>query len=800
MRVMDLLERAGVTTREREVLGLLGQRLTNEEIAERLFISVRTVESHVSALLTKLGVQNRRALATLQASLGRESGGFPLPRTPLIGRERELGEVIGRLGTNRLVTLTGVGGTGKTRLAIEAGRRHASRFESGAVFVELAPLVESDLIPSTVAKALGLPGTDATVTKGQGSREDELIAYLSAQELLLVLDNCEHLIETVARLIDRMLDECARVRLLVTSREALSVHGESVFAVPPLELPDDERIPAESEAVILFVQRAGAVRSDIALPGVHEQAVIEICRRLDGLPLAIELAAVQLDHLTPEEVASRLDDRFTLLSGGRRDQRHATLQTAIDWSYELLTGPERILLTRLSVFVGGFSLEAMEGVCADDGLEQGRLAGLLAALVRKSLVVTAVEDQSSKYHLLETIRLFAKERLVERGALAEMRRRHADWYVRWTETLDRDRITCPFARPLSDLNALRREHDNLRASFAWAESEQRFDLAARVAIAADILWLALDNPDEGLHWLHAALDEEIDPILRARCLTVATNVSMQRGELLSLPDKASQALEAVQLAGLSRKAEAIGAFFMAGFCQPFIRSYDEARGLVEEGRAIARELGLAAGEHAADYFEAGLWLFEGEIGKACEVYDVFASGVDLEDPAFFDVIGQAEGVIAAHLAGRVDQASRAAEKVEKLRGKFGEPWAEMFIEVASAVALASRGEHQGAMDNLVQTFEWVFRLNMPNAINYLLTLMAGILSHQGHYADGSRLLAASAAGGLAIRTPGHFAARRHYVHWLRERLGKESAMRFQAEGAAMSLLEAAELAKNAAAG
>jgi hypothetical protein len=175
--------------------------------------------------------------------------------------------------------------------------------------------------------------------------------------------------------------------------------------------------------------------------------------------------------------------------------------------------------------------------------------------------------------------------------------------------------------------------------------------------------------------------------------------------------------------------------------------------------------------------------------------------VDLEDPAFFDVIGQAEGVIAAHLAGRVDQAARAAEKVEKLRGKFEEPWAEMFIEVASAIALASRGEHQGAMDNLVQTFEWVFGLNMPNAINYLLTLMAGILFHQGHYADGSRLLAAaSAAGGLAIRTPGHFATRRHYVHRLRELLGKESAMRFQAEGAAMSLLEAAELAKNAGAG
>lgn len=796
---MDLLERAGVTRQEREVLALVGKRLTNDEIADRLYISVRTVESHVSALLTKLGVENRLALGALESSLGKELRGFPLARTSLIGREFELAEVTQRLSKSRLVTLTGVGGTGKTRLGVEAAKRAAERFEDGAVFVDLTALADPELIAPTIARELGLPGLDIAVD-GNGSREDEVVAYLAQVELLIVLDNCEHLLEACARLADRVLDECDRVKVLATSREALAVHGESVFAVPPLELPGEELVAAESDAVRLLVERADAVRAGLDLLGKHESAAVEICRRLDGIPLAIELAAAQLTHLTPEEVAVRLHDRFKLLSGGRRDQRHATLQAAIGWSYDLLTEPERALLAQLGVFRGGFSLEAVEGICEVEAVRRDQLADLVASLVRKSLVVTTIADRSSRYGLLETIRVFATERLIELGKLEALRMRHGEWFTGWTEHLDRDRIVLPAWRPLSDLRALDREHDNLRAALAWAQPQGRFELVARMTVSSDILWHAtLGNPDEGVKWVKTALGEDLAPDLRVRCLILDTMLALWQGNLFELPEKSNRALAALEEAGLTNEPEATGIFFVTGVIRAYVGD-ETGRTLIGRGRELADKLSIASAKHAADFYEAALCLYEGNLDKACDVYACFVPGVNLEDPAFFDAGGLAEAAAAAHLTGHADLVSMIVQQLDALREIQDEPWAQMSIEVGLAIAHLSRGAHDTALEELIQTVEWVSRLNMPLATNYVLTMVAAALSLQGNDEDASRILAASAPGPLAIRTSGQLVIFRHYERHIQARLGDDTTSKLRAEGAAMSLQEAAELAKQIAAG
>jgi predicted ATPase/class 3 adenylate cyclase len=745
-------------------------------------------------------IDSRRGLGALNVSPSRKLRGFPAPRTSLIGRERELADIDDRIGNSRVVTLTGTGGSGKTRLGMEAGKRAAGRFRDGAVFVDLTALADPELVGSTIAQALGLPGVDMAGRHSRNSGEDEVIAFLARKELLMVLDNCEHLIEECARLTDRVLDECHRVKVLSTSREALTVHGESIFAVPPLELPDDEHSPTKSDAVRLLLERADEVRSGLDLIGQHESATVEICRRLDGIPLAIELAAAQLSHLSPEEIASRLDNRFRLLSGGRREQRHATLQAAVAWSYELLTEPEKLLLTQLGVFVGGFSLEAVEGVCTGENVDRDLLSDLVASLVRKSLVVATIDDRSSRYRLLETIRAFAIDRLKERGEWQELRRRHAEWYAEWTERLDRH-IAVPAWRPLSDVIALDHEQDNLRTALAWAESDGRFELVGRIAVASDILWQATPgSPDEGLRWVRTALGADLRPRLRARCLILDTMLTLWRGDLLAAPEKSRLALEAVEEAGLMSEPEATGIFFLAGMVRPYVGD-PAGRTLIAKGRELANLLGIESATHAADFYEAGMWLFEGNLDRACETYASFVHGVNVEDPTFFDVSGVGEAMVAAHLAGRVDLVSRVAQQLEALRGIQHEPWARMSLEIALAIAHLSRESYDAALDELMETFEWVSRLNMPLTANYVLTLVAAALSLQGDDEDASRILAAASAPGVsAIRTAGHFAMRRHYGHRIHVRLGDEATTRLRAEGGAMSLQEAAALARRVARG
>ncbi len=388
---------------------------------------------------------------------------LPAPRSSFVGREREVSEVMRALATTRLVTLTGTGGSGKTRLALEAARDLANTCPGGAWLVELAPLEQETLVPQAVAEALGVreqPGRSLIAT---------LVDDLSKQETLLVLDNCEHLIEATARLVETLLDSCADLRILTTSREALGVAGETNWTVPPLSVPDTRHATTvddleNCEAVRLFVQRASHRRPAFTLTQHNAQAVAEICRRLDGIPLAIELAAARVGVLSVEQIARRLEEPLKLLTVGGRTAppRQRTLRGTLEWSYELLSEDEKRIFRRLSAFAGGFSLEAAEAVVTGVDVVEEDVLDLLSGLVDRSLIVAeASGDGRIRYRLLEPVRQYALEELQKSGETEAVRRRHAAFFLSLAEESEPGLWGTEEA---TWLNRLEVEYDNLRAA------------------------------------------------------------------------------------------------------------------------------------------------------------------------------------------------------------------------------------------------------------------------------------------------------------------------------------------------
>jgi predicted ATPase len=354
-------------------------------------------------------------------------GNLPLQVSSFIGRERELARIVAALDEARAVTLTGVGGVGKTRLALQAAARVVPRFREGAWLVELAPVRDLDGVPSALAVVFGV-----SVRFGM-TLEESLAEFLRTKQLLVVLDNCEHLLEPVAELVEFLVHSCAGLVVLATSREGLAVDGERILPVPSLPSPSPDAAPeaaGQADAVRLFVERARAVDPDFALTGENTAAVIQVCQRLDGVPLAIELAAARVVAMSPAELAQGLERRFDTLAGGRRRavQRRQTLRAAIDWSYDLLSKDERRLLVRLAVFSGGFTRATAEAVCGAAPLAPRKVFGLLAAMVAKSLVVAQRAGPETRYRLLETIREYGEERLAEIGETELLRAAHAEYF------------------------------------------------------------------------------------------------------------------------------------------------------------------------------------------------------------------------------------------------------------------------------------------------------------------------------------------------------------------------------------
>ncbi len=460
-------------------------------------------------------------LAEEFAALGPADGlrGLPTEASSFVGRERELSELGALLGHTRLLTLSGTGGAGKTRLALELARAAEPSYAGGAAFVELAAVADSRLVPDAVAAALdvrALPGQDIV---------DALVDFLAPRTLLLVVDNCEHLLGATAALADALLRSAPGLTVVATSREPLRVSGEVVFRVPSLDIPDPDQPLALAdllryEAVRLFVERATAAARGFALDKENAADVARICFRLDGLPLALELAAGRLGALSPAAVAERLDDRFRLLRAGSHaaPTRQQTLVATLQWSHDLLEPDERTLFRRLSVFAGGFGLAAVEEVCAGDGLVVPEIADVFARLVEKSLVAADEGGRERRYRLLETVRLYARERLGEAGETAAVAERHASWAM---ELAERERDS-----PLLDAEAA-----NLRAALDTLLAREPRD-ALRLCVALWPFWLRRIDLGEAQRRIAEALAAAPErTALRAEALFAAAAVDFRGGTL-----------------------------------------------------------------------------------------------------------------------------------------------------------------------------------------------------------------------------------------------------------------------------
>jgi predicted ATPase/class 3 adenylate cyclase len=432
---------------------------------------------------------------------------LPVQLTSFIGRENEITELKQELNDHHLVTLTGSGGTGKTRLSLQVAAEVLDSFPDGVWFLELAPVTDPALVPNTLANLLGLRESAET----KQSISELVCGYFLARKALLIFDNCEHLIESCAQLADLLLRSCKDVRILASSREALGVAGELAWHVPSLSLPDIKNLPtieqlSQYEAVRLFIERAALVQPHFLVTKESAPAIAQICFRLDGIPLALELAAARINVLAVDQIAKRLDDRFRLLTGGARTAlpRQQTLRALIDWSYNLLSEEESLLFRRLAVFVGGWTLEAAEAVCSGDGIEPYLVLDLLSQLVKKSLVVMTAVNGESRYHKLETIRQYAREKLFETDEAAHIRDGHLDYFIQLAEQGFEE---LHGSNDLIWIEKLETENDNFRTALSWSLESPDLDPQKALQLSGALLdfWDTRGYTSEGVQWLSDAL-------------------------------------------------------------------------------------------------------------------------------------------------------------------------------------------------------------------------------------------------------------------------------------------------------
>ena len=688
---------------------------------------------------------------------------LPVLRSSFVGREVELVEVCERLSVGRLVTLTGIGGCGKTRLALEAAARMVDRFVQGVFSVDLAVLSDPDLLGQAVTSALELHLQDTSI--------DSLAEYLSGRRLLLVLDNCEHVLDRCGELVDGLQAHCPELRILATSREALGVEGEQVFRVPSLKI--------ETDAVQLFMDRARAAGARLYSDGGSDDAVAQICRRLDGIPLAIELAAARTTHLAPAQILDRLSDRFRLLTGGRRRvQRQQTLSAAIGWSYDLLTEPEQTLFRRLAVFRGSFSLPAVEEICDPDALE------LLGSLVNKSLVHAQHEAAVARYRLLETVRLYAEERLLASGEAVELRCAHRDWLVSWLESLPVGQLL-----EIGGGDQLLPEADNLTAALEWSLEQGRMDLVARMASRMLGYWWSHVRVAELAAWWRS-LEADIARLpegVRPAALLVGVQHALAIGDFEQMEKRSAEVLAiAAPTSWVAAYAWAIQALYWT--------YADPARGrrCIEEGRNAAISAGVPELARVSAMWSANLLTGERErdeqVGSR-ELLDSLLSTITDHRPAQPYMV---LGIVAA--LGDTDRASRLAVSTPPKT-----PMQRFSQQFLAAVIAINENRTEAACDHLRSLAGIVREYAIPLGEQSCLIGFASLSANTGDHETASRLLASvKAAAPFPFRTPVEVIVYRHTARALRSSLDPNTAARCRAEGAATPVSRAldAELARH----
>lgn len=661
------------------LLSLAAERLTHDVLPPG--VSLRDLGEHLLKDLQRPECIYQLVIPDLPAefpqlnTLGARPNNLPLQTTLFIGREREVAKVeeLIRRTDVRLLTLTGPGGTGKTRLGLQVAADLADEFAEGVFFFPLAPVYDPEMVATAMGQCLGVKETE------NQSMIEGLKVYLDGKQILLMLDNFEQ-VTAAAHLLSDLLAACPRLKLMVTSRETLHLYGEKEFAVPPLSQPDIKRLPplddlGQYEAIRLFVERAQAAKSDFVLTAENAQAVAQICRRLDGLPLAIELAAARIRLLPAQAMLARLESRLKLLTGGAKDlpARQQTLRGAIEWSYDLLKENDRTLFRRLAVFVGGCTFEAMETVCNLDGNMGMEVLDEMESLVSKSLLRQEEQaDGEPRLVMLETIREYAQERLQETGETDALQRQHANYYLAMVEEAEPQLVG---SRQGWWLERLETEHDNLRAALRWAVERGDADLGLRLGGALSRFWLVRSYLTEGRHHL-----AEILAIAGAEVnnhLNEAHSSAMAGAEVQGyIAEGLQQLSQVLALPGGDSESDAPAARAKAlngaGNLSHRQGDYDSARALYDESLNIRRRLGDKQGISASLNNLASVAYRQGDYDAARALYE--------ESLAIKRQLGDKQGIAASlnnlgiitHQQGDYDAARTLYEEGLVIKRQLGD--------------------------------------------------------------------------------------------------------------------------------
>jgi predicted ATPase/class 3 adenylate cyclase/DNA-binding CsgD family transcriptional regulator len=688
---------------------------------------------------------------------------LPIQLTSFVGRQEQLTQVRELVTQSRLLTLTGAGGAGKTRLAVQIAGQLSGEFSDGVWYVDLAPITDPKLVPITAARAFGLPDQAGRSTM------DTLSRFLADRQMLVVLDNCEHLLDASAALVNALLGAAGRLTFLTTSREPIGVAGEVSWRVPSLSLG--------TEAIDLFTDRARHARPDFVVTDDNAAVVAEICARLDGLPLAIELAAARVRALSLAETLDSLHDRFRLLTGGARTavRRQQTLRASVDWSHALLTEPERVLFRRLAAFLGGFDLDAAQAVAGSGEVERYQVLDQLSLLVDKSLVVADDSRGRTRYRLLETVRQYAQEKLGESGEADAVRSRHRDYYTSLAATVD-----APAGSDYEHrLDQAETEIDNLRAAFSWSRENSDTALALTLASSLQPLWATRGRVREGLTWFDSVLthevaqDAEVAAAIRARALADKAVIDLVLGAADSV-DRAQQALalardiddpavlaRALTACGLTAayNAELAGTYFaeaielaralddrwrlsqiLAWQADAFIAAGDPiaARVAAEEGRDLADTIGDRSNSRHCRVCLGLVQMWQGDLAGAIAEFRAVAAEAKTAHDGVLEAASLAHQGSALAWQGDTAAARAAADASLESASEFGGVSKSVGHFALANMALAA-GDIETALDATAAAWEYGsfapgFAAHLRPVIA-LATLAGGDLIAARHWAD-----------------------------------------------------------------